>query len=207
MGPKITRTDRGKKNRYTHSDPIYCIAAQVPAISAPGLSTQKFRHKNNGSRNEHTGNLTNSGWHRLHLQRTEVGRNVCQNVTNLSSKVWCSIDDVVMQHRGTWSQKTPIGSGKHWRGAHERNLTLGANPYCYAINIFIDYMQLNYTMTTYLMSVTTYTSNSTDSEVEWTEFILCASVFPVRKTCFLEERHNEGSKATVNMQTNIMLCS
>lgn len=57
------------------------------------------------------------------------------------------------------------------------------------------------------MSITTDTSNSTDSEVEWTEFIPCASVFSVRKTCFLEERHNEGSKATVNMQTNIMLCS
>ena len=59
----------------------------------------------------------------------------------------------------------------------------------------------------YLVCIATDTSDSTDSEVEWGEFIPDTSIFAIRKTCFLKERHNEGSKATVNMQTNVIFCS
>jgi hypothetical protein len=57
------------------------------------------------------------------------------------------------------------------------------------------------------MRITTDTSDSTDSKVERSEFILRASIFAIGKSCFLKERQNEGSKATVHMQTDIMLCS
>jgi hypothetical protein len=81
MGSGIARTNQGK-HKDMHSDPMYCIIAQN--FDSPGLSTQKVKCKNNKTRNGHTGSLMNLGWHSLHLQRTEVGKNVCQDVTDLS---------------------------------------------------------------------------------------------------------------------------
>lgn len=64
----IENFDAHKENKETYSDPIYCIVAQVPAINAPGLYV--VRCKNYGTNEGHTGNLTNRGWHRRHLQIT-----------------------------------------------------------------------------------------------------------------------------------------
>lgn len=39
------------ENNDTYSEPMYCIAAQVPAINAPGLRARKVSRKNDGTKN------------------------------------------------------------------------------------------------------------------------------------------------------------
>jgi hypothetical protein len=57
------------------------------------------------------------------------------------------------------------------------------------------------------MRIATDTSNSSNPKVEWSEFVPCASIFAIGKSCFLQERQNERPKATVDMQTDVILCS